>query len=185
MKAYKGFNKDLKCIGYQFQEGKVHKEKEANCVKNGFHCAENPLDCLYYYPNWNNSVYYIVEAAGDLDEDGRDSKISCTELTLIKRLNLLDFVSESMEYMKRYPRREWNSKVSENKAYAGAGFVIARGKEPMAAGEIGTVFGIAKERENSSDIEQFSVFEVDGIKILPKIWYTVSGEVAKGMEAVE
>ena len=24
---------------------------KANCRANGFHCAENPLDCLSYYPD--------------------------------------------------------------------------------------------------------------------------------------
>ena len=32
-----------------------------------------------------NSVYYIVDASGDLDEDGEDSKISCTKMRLLKK----------------------------------------------------------------------------------------------------
>ena len=46
MKAYKGFNKGLTCRGYQFKADEVNVTKEANCVRNGFHCAENPLDCV-------------------------------------------------------------------------------------------------------------------------------------------
>lgn len=60
MIAYKGFQKDLKCRGFQFQEYGINETEKANCRQNGFHCAENPLDCLCYYPNWKNSVYYIV-----------------------------------------------------------------------------------------------------------------------------
>lgn len=67
MIAYKGFQKDLKCRGFQFQEYGINETEKANCRQNGFHCAENPLDCLCYYPNWKNSVYYIVDASGDLD----------------------------------------------------------------------------------------------------------------------
>ena len=84
MIAYKGFQKDLKCRGFQFQEYGINETEKANCRQNGFHCAENPLDCLCYYPNWKNSVYYIVDASGDLDEDGEDSKISCTKMRLLK-----------------------------------------------------------------------------------------------------
>ena len=65
MIAYKGFHKDLKCLGFQFQEHGINETEKANCRQNGFHCAENPLDCLCYYPNWKNSVYYIVDASGD------------------------------------------------------------------------------------------------------------------------
>ena len=70
--AYKGFHKGLTCMGYQFVMGKNVTEK-ANCRENGFHCAENPLDCLNYYPDIGNSEYCIVAAGGDLDEDGRGS----------------------------------------------------------------------------------------------------------------
>lgn len=58
MIAYKGFQKDLKCRGFQFQEYGINETEKANCRQNGFHCAENPLDCLCYYPNWkmNNPV---------------------------------------------------------------------------------------------------------------------------------
>ena len=88
MIAYKGFQKDLKCRGFQFQEYGINETEKANCRQNGFHCAENPLDCLCYYPNWKNSVYYIVDASGDLDEDGEDSKISCTKMRLLKKIEL-------------------------------------------------------------------------------------------------
>ena len=45
MIAYKGFNKGLVCRGYQFSNGENITD-EANCAKNGFHSAENPLDCI-------------------------------------------------------------------------------------------------------------------------------------------
>ena len=92
MIAYKGFEKDLVCRGYQFTKDKVHETDQANCRENGFHCAENPLDCLCYYRDWKNSVYYLVEASGDLDEDGADTKISCTRLRLLKELDFKRFL---------------------------------------------------------------------------------------------
>ena len=54
MLAYKGFDKGLICRDYQFNPG-LNVTEKANCAKNGFHCAENPLDCFNYYPNIKNS----------------------------------------------------------------------------------------------------------------------------------
>ena len=85
MIAYKGFLPGLICRGYQFRMG-LNVTEKANCAHNGFHCAEDPLDCLRYYGDINHAEYYIVDAGGDIDEDGVDSKISCTELTILKRL---------------------------------------------------------------------------------------------------
>ena len=65
MRAYKAFKPDLICISgsnkYQYRKGIINREREANCVKNGMHCAENPLDCLSYY-SWQGNVFYLVEA---------------------------------------------------------------------------------------------------------------------------
>ena len=68
MIAYKGFGPGLICRGYRFQMGKNVTE-QANCAENGFHCAENPLDCLYYYSDMKQFEYYLVDAGGDVDED--------------------------------------------------------------------------------------------------------------------
>lgn len=55
MYAYKGFEPDLSCRGYRFVMGK-NVTPEANCASNGFHCAEDPLDCLSYYIHLHSSV---------------------------------------------------------------------------------------------------------------------------------
>ncbi len=42
--AYKGFDKDLSCTAggnrFQYELGTWNEETEANCARNGFHCAE-------------------------------------------------------------------------------------------------------------------------------------------------
>lgn len=40
MIAYKGFQKDLKCRGFQFQEYGINETEKANCRQNGFHCEK-------------------------------------------------------------------------------------------------------------------------------------------------
>ena len=64
---------------------------KANCRQNGFHCAEDPLDCLSYYSDIHRAVFCLVDAGGDIDEDDCDSKISCTELTILKELTLDEY----------------------------------------------------------------------------------------------
>lgn len=67
MLAYKAFNKNLTGHGgFQFEIGKTYETKEANQRQNGFHCAENPLDCFYYYGL--NDRFCEVEAEGDIDD---------------------------------------------------------------------------------------------------------------------
>lgn len=65
IKAYKGFNKDLTCTmghgRFQYKENEWIEESEANCMRNGFHCCYNPLDCLSYYWDFSKSVYYCLD----------------------------------------------------------------------------------------------------------------------------
>lgn len=49
MKAYKGFNKDMTCRGFQFEEGKTYKEPEAKLCEKGFHACENPIEVFGFY----------------------------------------------------------------------------------------------------------------------------------------
>lgn len=179
MKAYKGFKEDLTCLGYQFKEDKLHTTDEANCRSNGFHCAENPLDCLTYYSNWRNSKFYEVEALGDIDEDGDDSKIACTQLRLIRPLTILQLIYESVLYMVQYPLREVHRLVDAEKGRVGAGFVIVRGKYPIAAGKKGDIVALLKESDQSKEITDIALYKVDADKYKADIWYDVFGNTVE------
>lgn len=180
--AYKGFDKDLSCTSggnkYQYKLGEWNEEQEANCRQNGFHCAENPLDCLSYYPEWDSAVYYMVLAAGDIDEDAYDSKISCTKMKLIKKLTLQEFLMESMLYMCDHPQAEYGRYVHENTGIALSRnkFVIVRGKDPVAKGENGTILCLAKESRESKEIIDVGMYIVDEKKIKENEWISTFGE---------
>ena len=176
MIAYKAFNKGLKCRGYQFQMGlnTTEKAQTKNC---GFHCAENPLDCLDYYHYMENAEYYIVNAGGDIDEDDIDSKISCTELTIIQRLSKEEFVLHALAYIADHPKRECNRRVERNIGAAGDnGFVIVRGADPIASGKKGEILAFVREGEDGG-ITEVSMVVVDGRTVKPGKWY--------GMELTE
>ena len=185
MIAYKAFNKDLTCTSgrgvFQYEEGKVYKEDNAKCATTGFHCTNDPLDTLTYYPAMDKSVYYTVDARGDINEDGVDSRISCTEIELMERLDIEDFVYHALLYMFQHPKRKSNEKyVKREKAkpesYRDKWFVIVRGKNPAAAGDKGCVLGLLKEKKDSEEIEEIAIYVVgeDGIK--PDTYIDINGE---------
>lgn len=172
MIAYKGFNKGLVCRGYQFSNGENITD-EANCAKNGFHSAENPLDCITYYGNIKDSVYCIVEVTGDMDEDDRDSKIASTELRIIKELTLEELFLHALAFMVDHPKRDWSKHVSKDRATACGGFAVVRGSDPIAKGKIGDILAFAKECSDSPEIEQVALARIDGKTILPDVWYGI------------
>lgn len=65
MRAFKGFNKDLTCRGYQYEEGKEFHTERAECCDTGFHACEYPLDCFGYYDP-AHSVFHEVELSGEI-----------------------------------------------------------------------------------------------------------------------
>lgn len=172
MIAYKGFKLGLVCLGYQFAIG-LNVTNQANCHKNGFHCAENPLDCLSYYWDMDTSEYCIVNAGGDIDEDGDDSKIACTELTIMKKLTREEFFLHGLAYMADHPLQKWSQHVSEGRAKARRGYAVVRGIDPVACGELGDILAFAKEDLSGERITQLSWARVDGDSIMPGVWYGV------------
>ena len=170
MKAFKGFRKDLTCLGFQFRENGINRTEEANCVQNGFHCAENPLDCFHYYPDWRNSVYCEVDAAAV------DSKISCTEMRLVRRLSLEQMLFEAAVYMVEHPKRKWNYRVRRETDTAWKGFGIVRGKNPKAAGKKGEFLLILKEEQDRPEIEEIALIKIDGKRYHPDRFYDAYGK---------
>ena len=177
--AYKMFNKDLTCtLGrgrFQYEPGRWYEEPEANCVKNGFHCAKNPLDCLSYYPNWKESACWLVQVDGDIDEDARDSKISCTRIRLCRQLSLADFVLAACQYIIDHPMMPAGSGVAEEKGQADRnGFVICRGKDPAAKGKKGDIIALLQEGKDHR-IEAAGMYIIDGTEKKQDTYYGVDG----------
>ena len=99
MRGYKGFSKNFKCRGMQYEVGKTFEEKGAVLCKHGLHFCEYPLDVFTYYAP-SHSKYAVVEADGVSDETDDDSKRVSTKLQVKAEISLLDIAKASVEYIK-------------------------------------------------------------------------------------
>ena len=98
MKAYKGFNKDMTCRGFKFEQGKTYETDEAKLCESGFHACEMPLDCFNYYAP-SDSVFHEVELDAT-DEKGNDSKRVGKKIKIGARLSISKIVDAQIEYIK-------------------------------------------------------------------------------------
>ena len=106
MKAYKGFNKDMTCRDFQFEEGKEYEHKgKVNVCESGFHACERPLDCFDYY-NPALSVYHEVKVDGDISKADGDTKVAAKKIKIGARLDIAGLVRAQFEYVKEHATTE-------------------------------------------------------------------------------
>lgn len=178
MIAYKGFNKDLTCTmgkgRFQYEVGKTYIEDNAKCANTGFHCVEEPIEVLRWYSG-SSSRYCVVNAGGDINEDGAD-RISCTELTVLKEITLQQLGLLECQWIKDHPERKHSNLVKMNEGSGRAGdIVIVRGKDPKAKGKTGATIFLLKEAKKSKEIEKIGIFEIDGKEFFPDVFYRYDG----------
>ena len=99
MKAYKGFNKDMTCRGFQYKEGETFThDGDVELCKQGFHACEDPLDCLAYYSPGEGSEYHEVKLDGVSDKRGDDSKVVAKKITIGAKIELPNLIKAGIEY---------------------------------------------------------------------------------------
>ncbi len=170
MKARLGNGKDHPHMG-------LNVTTEANCAQNGWHCAENPLDCLSYFSWDDKNEFYLCEAGGDIHEDGHASRVSCTELTILKRLSLTEFVAEAVRYIISHPHRPLHSSI-HNAVNIGREnyFGIACGERPTISAAEGCVVALIR-RTKGGTITAIHIEEVgEKNKVKPNIRYGVDSQ---------
>jgi hypothetical protein len=96
---YKGFDSKLKCRGYQFEIGATYKHNGAvSACSSGFHSCSNPWDVLSYYDITSRFAY--VEIGGETSTHQDYSKIASAEITIKAELELPEFITDCINYMK-------------------------------------------------------------------------------------
>ena len=84
IRGFKGFNPDMTCRGFKYEEGKDYEEKgDISACNNGFHFCLHPLDVFGYYPpsSLGMNKFHEVEGSGDMDVDTDDTKLLAQKST--------------------------------------------------------------------------------------------------------
>ena len=120
MKAYKGFNRDMTCREFKFEEGKEYEQSgEIKVCENGFHACERPLDCFAYYSP-GESVYHEVELNGEISKSNDDTKIASRKIKIGAQLNIAGLVKAQFEYVKENTTTENTASKTANAGNYGA-----------------------------------------------------------------
>ena len=98
--AYKGFDKDMKCRGFQYEEGKTYHMHGAVLCKEGAHACTMPLGVLGYYPPGDGSIYRMVELDEVCDEKSDDSKVCAKTIKIGAEIGIPGLVKAQIEWVK-------------------------------------------------------------------------------------
>ena len=200
MKAFKGFNKDLTCRGFQYKVGETYEEEKAELCYAGFHACESPVDCLQHYDP-ATSVYHEVELDDVSYEKDTDTKRVGKKITIGTEIGIHEICRLTFKYVKEHCTNENNAEsgkpatageygaatageygaatageygaaTSRGKSATGnQGLSVARGNNVRVKGGLGAVLVIAEENENDYSVKEFATAIVDGKDIKADTWY--------------
>lgn len=118
--AFKGFDKDLKCNGFQYEIGKEYElpadGKQPSVCDYGFHACENPLDVLLFYfinQSCEISRFCKVEQSGMMSVDARNIKTASSKIRILEEMIVEQFVKCCANYIQERYFSNATSFVSE------------------------------------------------------------------------
>ena len=194
MKAYKGFDENMSCRGFQFEEGKTYHEEKAKLCGSGFHACESPLDVFNYYRPGEKSIYREVELEDLTDEHDDDSKRCGKTIKIGAAIGIkglvkahLDIVFKKTEkadqYTSGYRSSAATSGYGSSAATSGEessaatknknGIALACGKNAKAKGVIGSHIVVTEWDEAQENMLAVLCGKIDGDTLKPDTWYTV------------
>ena len=139
MKAYKGFNKDMTCRGFQYEIGKTYETDEADLCNSGFHACENPLDCFKYYSP-AKSKYCAVEIEDNGQRHTDDSKVVGKKIKIGAELSVAQICKIHFDYVKErcIPAKSTAAGDRESASAGDAGSASAGEYGSASAGKYGS-----------------------------------------------
>ena len=193
MKAYKGFDKDLKCRGFQYEIGKEYEEKEAELCKKGFHACEYPLDCFdYYSPAISRFCEVDIECEESDKKQSSDTKVCGKKIKIGPELDIKEIVRVAFEYTKEHCTNsnngsDWSALAGGNRsALTGGDWSALTGGDwsALTGGDWSVVYGgkgakvragkgsvLALQYWKNGKFDGIKFKEIDGEKIKADTWY--------------
>ena len=142
IKAYKGFDKNMQCRGFQFAEGETYHEDTAKLCESGFHACEIPLDVLAYYAPGEGSIYREVTLDEVTDEPSNNSKRCAKTITIGKELGIGGLIEAQLEFVKEKSSHRSETTQAQGAAqatgYRGAAQATGYRGAAQATGDQGT-----------------------------------------------
>ncbi len=116
MKAYKGFDKNLRCDPtgknpFQYEIGKNYEEPEADLCNLGFHACENPLDVFSYYSP-SDSRYCEVELDEVSNKKDNDSKVCGKKIKIGAEIGLKGIIEAGVKFI--FDKVDWKNSAATN-----------------------------------------------------------------------
>lgn len=211
LKAFKGFDKRLRCRGFQYEVGKEYQESEAALCRKGFHACENPLDTFRYYPP-TDSRYCEVEIDDNGQRNSDDSKVCGEKIKIGAEIGLDGIIKAGAQFifeMCKGSAEDHASGVSGNAAASGWSgnaaasgvsgtatvtgrdgrasalgeqcIAVAWGQDSLAKGTLGNWIVVSEHA--SGGIVDAKLARVDGESIRADTWYTLRrGEIVEVAE---
>ena len=134
--SIKGFDKDFKCRGFQFEVGKTYEvEGDAKICENGFHAIEGyPLEVFDYY-GAATGRFAEVRQSGKIARHVSDSKVASTKISISCELSLSTLIERAVTWVFARAKSEGASPHATGK-YGAASATGWRGAA-SATGECG------------------------------------------------
>lgn len=200
MKHYKGFDKDMKCRGFQYEEGKTYETDTAKLCNAGFHACECPLDVFGYYSptddKGNLQKFHEVELDDISNERVADTKVCAKKITIGAELNFLGLAKAHIEWVKNQITTDKEaatntgnySAATNTGDYSAASntgkdaIAVAWGRDSKASAGLGSYIVLA-EYDDDGNFVAAEMGRVDGKRLKPNVFYKLVG--GKFVEAKE
>jgi hypothetical protein len=152
VRAFKGFDKNLKCRGFQYEIGKEYEiEGDVKCCEDGFHACENPFDVFSFYPiideDGNFNRFCEVEGSGKADKN--DEKTAFSKLKVKAEIGIKGFISAFIEIVKESIKTEKDSGDGSKLASSGNGSKLASSGNGSQLASSGYVSKLASSGDGS------------------------------------
>lgn len=173
IRGFKGFDKDLKCRGFQYEIGKDYEQEgEVKCCERGFHFCEDPFDVFRYYSP-SDSRYCEVEGDGNADKANDDRKVATSHIHISAEIGLNGLIKAGVKFI--LDKVNFNDTKSTNTGDRSAATVegkesvaLVTGKDSIARGALGCWIVLTERGDLDGvtcPIKEVKAFKVDGVNI--------------------